>query len=622
MPVSRPLFLISIIFMAVSGCERNEQSPGAIPELSEPIAQDTGTISDVHSNPLRDAFFGETHMHTAYSLDAYIGGTRLTPTDAYRFARGESVTNDGKAYTRKRPLDFVAVTDHAEYIGEMYSTMIEGAPGHDQDLLNQLRNLKTIEEKQQWFLKYVVENNRGTKPQHPSFFAGEGTVKSAWKVMIDAAEEHNEPGKFTAFVAFEWSGAPNGGNLHRNVIYRDDHVPDAPVSYIDVNREDGLWAWMAEQEAEGIKALAIPHNSNASKGMMFPDVNSAGDPIDLEYAQTRQHFEPLIEMMQIKGNSEVHRKFWAADEFADFENADSIQKYSERTFSKRDFVREGLKLGVAFEKSLGANPFKYGIIGGTDNHNGVPSDVAEDSFVGGHGPEDGTVERRREGGVGGWIDGKDLSIGSLAGVWATENTRESIWDAMKRRETFATSGPRIKVRFFGGIDLPANPADTVTLVQQGYELGAPMGGDLGPTGAAPTFTVYAMKDPDGANLDRVQIIKGWVDSDGKLNEQIMDVAWSGDRQPGSDGKVPAVGSTIDLKTAKFSNTIGAATLTGSWTDEQFDPAQHAFYYARALEIPTPRWSTYDAVRHNLPLLDDVPATIQERAWTSPIWYTP
>jgi len=622
MPVSRPLFLISIIFMAVSGCERNEQSPGAIPELSEPIAQDTGTISDVHSNPLRDAFFGETHMHTAYSLDAYIGGTRLTPTDAYRFARGESVTNDGKAYTRKRPLDFVAVTDHAEYIGEMYSTMIEGAPGHDQDLLNQLRNLKTIEEKQQWFLKYVVENNRGTKPQHPSFFAGEGTVKSAWKVMIDAAEEHNEPGKFTAFVAFEWSGAPNGGNLHRNVIYRDDHVPDAPVSYIDVNREDGLWAWMAEQEAEGIKALAIPHNSNASKGMMFPDVNSAGDPIDLEYAQTRQHFEPLIEMMQIKGNSEVHRKFWAADEFADFENADSIQKYSERTFSKRDFVREGLKLGVAFEKSLGANPFKYGIIGGTDNHNGVPSDVAEDSFVGGHGPEDGTVERRREGGVGGWIDGKDLSIGSLAGVWATENTRESIWDAMKRRETFATSGPRIKVRFFGGIDLPANPADTVTLVQQGYELGAPMGGDLGPTGAAPTFTVYAMKDPDGANLDRVQIIKGWVDSDGKLNEQIMDVAWSGDRQPGSDGKVPAVGNTVDLKTAKFSNTIGAATLTGSWTDEQFDPAQHAFYYARALEIPTPRWSTYDAVRHSLPLLDDVPATIQERAWTSPIWYTP
>ena len=622
MSVPRPLFLMTIIYMALSGCGRSEQSPDAIPEPSDPAAQDAGAVSAVHSNPLRDAFFGETHMHTAYSLDAYIGGTRLTPSDAYRFARGETVSVDGKPHTRKRPLDFVAVTDHAEYIGEMYSTIVEGAPGHDQDLLEQLRNLQTIEEKQQWFLKYVVENNRGTIPQHPPFFAGPETIRSAWQVTIDAAEEHNEPGKFTAFVAYEWSGAPNGGNLHRNVIYRDSHVPDAPLSYVDINREDGLWAWMAEQEARGIKALAIPHNSNASKGMMFPDVDAAGNPIDLEYAQTRQHFEPLIEMLQIKGNSEVHRKFWAADEFADFENADSIQKYSDRTFHKRDFVREGLKLGVAFAQSVGANPFKYGIIGGTDNHNGMASDVAENSFVGGHGPEDGTVEARRSGGVGGWIDGKDLSIGSLAGVWATENTRAAIWDAMKRRETFATSGPRIKVRFFGGVDLPANPADPVTLVQQGYELGVPMGGDLGPTDAALTFTVHAMKDPDGAYLDRVQIIKGWVDRDGKLHEQIADVAWSGDRQPGSDGKLPAVGNTVDLKTAKFSNTIGAPTLTGSWTDEQFDPAQHAFYYARALEIPTPRWSTYDAVRHNLPLLDDVPATIQERAWTSPIWYTP
>jgi hypothetical protein len=263
----------------------------------------------------------------------------------------------------------------------MYSTMVEGAPGHDQALLQQLRNLQTIEEKQQWFLKYVVKNNRGTTPQHPPFFAGPDTVKSAWQVAIDAAEKNNEPGKFTAFVAFEWSGAPNGGNLHRNVIYRDDHVPDMPMSYIDINREDGLWDWMKEKEALGMKALAIPHNSNASKGMMFPDANAKGDPIDLEYAQKRQHFEPLIEKMQIKGNSEVHRKFWAADEFADFENADSIQKYSDRTFRKRDFVREGLKTGVAFEQQLGANPFKYGIIGGTDNHNGVPSDVAEDSTL-------------------------------------------------------------------------------------------------------------------------------------------------------------------------------------------------------------------------------------------------
>ena len=579
----------------------------------------TGTPT---SNPLRDAYFGETHMHTAYSLDAYIGGTRLTPDDAYRFAKGEPVMVDGQQLSRKRPLDFVAVTDHAEYLGEMYSTLVEGAPGHDQDLLKQLRNLQTLEEKQQWFLKYVVENNRGTTPQHPSFFAGPETVKSAWQVAIDAAERNNDPGKFTAFVAYEWSGAPNGGNLHRNIIYRDGQVPDMPMSYIDINREDGLWDWMAKHEAQGKKALAIPHNSNASKQMMFPDVDAAGKPIDREYAQRRQHFEPLVEMMQIKGNSEVHRKFWAGDEFADFENADSIQKYSERVFQKRDFVREGLKLGVAFEKQLGTNPFKYGIIGGTDNHNGIPSDVAEDSFVGGHGPEDGTVERRRTGGVGGWIDGKDLSIGSLAGVWATENTRAAIWDAMKRRETFATSGPRMKIRLFGGVELPASPDKPKKLVEQGYQLGVPMGSDLGSIAAAPTFTVYAMKDADGANLDRIQLIKGWVDSDGKTHEEIINVAWSGDRKPDSKGLLPAVGNTVDLKTARYTNNIGAATLMGSWTDKNFDPEQHAFYYTRALEIPTPRWSTYDAVRNSLPLLEDVAATIQERAWSSPIWYNP
>jgi hypothetical protein len=590
--------------------------------LVQSIISQASEKQNIKTSPLGQAYFGETHMHTAYSLDAYIGGTRLTPDDAYRFAKGEAVIVDGKKHSRKRPLDFVAVTDHAEYLGEMYSTMVEGAPGHDQDLLRQLRNLQSLEEKQQWFLKYVVENNRGTTPQHPSFFAGQETIKSAWQITIDAAERNNDPGNFTAFVAYEWSGAPDGGNLHRNIIYRDGQVPDMPMSYIDINREDGLWEWMAKHEAQGKKALAIPHNSNASKQMMFPDVDAAGKPIDREYAQRRQHFEPLIEMMQIKGNSEVHRKFWAADEFAGFENADSIQKYSERVFQKRDFVREGLKMGLAFEKQLGSNPFKYGIIGGTDNHNGVPSDVAEDSFVGGHGPEDGTVERRRTGGVGGWIDGKDLSIGSLAGVWATENTRTAIWDAMKRRETFATSGPRMKIRLFGGVELPANPDNPKDLVEQGYKLGVPMGSDLGSIAAAPTFTVYAMKDADGANLDRIQIIKGWVDSEARTHEEIINVAWSGDRKPSADGQLPAVGNTVDLKTAKYTNSIGAASLMGSWTDNKFDPDQHAFYYARVLEIPTPRWSTYDAVKNDLPLLEEVAATIQERAWSSPVWYKP
>jgi hypothetical protein len=481
--------------------------------------------------------------------------------------------------------------------------------------------LESIEEKQKWFKNYVVDNNRGDNPGHPPVYKGEETTKCAWAITIDAAERHNDPGTFTTFVAFEWSGSPGGANLHRNVIYRGADVPDLPMSFYELGREDQLWAWMAEGEANGMTALAIPHNSNASKGVMFGPVDGSGDPIDAEYAATRQHFEPLIEMMQIKGNSEVHRSFWAADEFADFENADSIQNYSDRTFAKNDFVREGLKTGLKHQAALGTNPFKYGFIGGTDNHNGLMADVIESDFIGGHGPEDGLLKRRREADVGGWIEGKDLSIGSLAGVWAPENTREALWDAMKARETFATSGPRIKVRFFGGANLPADPASPTALVEQGYASGVPMGGDLN-AATTPTFTVHALKDPDGANLDRIQIIKGWLDASGEVQETIINVVWSDGRKPDDSGKLPAVGNTVDLATALYTNDIGAPELMGSWTDPDFDPAQHAFYYARVLEIPTPRWSTYEAVRNNLPLMEDVPAIIQERAWSSPVWHTP
>ena len=574
-------------------------------------------------NPLRNAYFGETHMHTAFSLDAYIGGTRLMPADSLRYAKGESVTlSDGAVVQHKRPLDFAAVTDHSEYMGEMYSTMFEDAPGHDNEDLEELRTMTDIEDRQQWFFKYVISSNRSATPSHPPFYAGPVTTKSAWQIIVDAAEQANDPGTFTAIIGFEWSAAPNGANLHRNVLFRDDNVPATVPSYIEINQEERLWDWMQEQEAEGRHLLAIPHNSNASKGRMFPDVDSFGDPVDLSYARKRQHFEPLIEMMQVKGNSEVHRKFWAADEFAGFENADSIQKNSGRIFRKRDFVRGGLIDGVAKEAALGANPFKYGFMGGTDNHNGLMSAVAEDEFIGAHGPEDGSVDRRRNADVLGWIDGKDLSIGSIGGVWAIENTRAAIFDAMKRRETFATSGPRIKVRMFGGVDLTP-PTDPVAMAEQGYPLGTHMGGNLPPIVTPPTFTVYAEKDALGANLDRIQIIKGWVDVNGDTNEKVIDVVWSGDRTiDGATGKLPSVGNTVDLSTALFTNDIGAQTLMGSWADEDFDPQEGAFYYARAIAIPTPRWSTYDAVRNGLPLLDDVAATIQERAWGSPIWYAP
>ncbi len=580
----------------------------------------------VPEKPLKDAYFGEQHLHTAFSLDAYIGGARLTPSGAYRFAKGEEVEINGEKLRISEPLDWAAVTDHAEYIGEMYSTMTEGAPGYDQEQIKQLRNLNSLEEREKWFLEYVVKSNRGLKPQHPPFYAGPETAVSGWKQILAAAEEHNEPGKFTTIPAFEWSAAPKGGNLHRNVFFRDMKVPERPMSYIDINREEGLWDWLASLEKQGMQVIAIPHNSNASKGMMFPAVNAAGEPIDPEYAKMRSHFEPLVEIMQIKGNSEVHRKFWAADEFADFENADSIGTYSDRNFEKygkQNWVRWGLTKGLAYQKSLGINPFHYGIVGGTDNHNGTPSNVAEDNFkVGSHGAADGSVELRRTGEVGGWIKGKDLNPGALTGVWANENTRGAIWDALKARETFATSGPRIKVRLFGQLGKSEPPADPQSLVEQGYAQGVPMGGTLQGNGDAPLFTVWALKDPNGANLDRIQIIKGWVDADGEPQDRVYDVAWSGKRSPDKDGKVPAVGNSVDLTNATYTNNIGNTELMASWSDPDFDEKQHALYYVRVLQIPTPRWSTYDAVRNGLPLLKDTPATVQERAWTSPIWYSP
>jgi hypothetical protein len=373
--------------------------------------------------------------------------------------------------------------------------------------------------------------------------------------------------------------------------------------------------------------IAIPHNSNASKGMMFPDENSSGAPINLEYAEMRSHFERLIEIMQIKGNSEVHRSFWAADEFADFENADSIGDSSGRAyakFGKTNWVRWGLTKGLAYETTLGVNPFHYGIVGGTDNHNGLPGNVDEDNFaVGSHGAADGTVERRRTSDVTGWIEGKDLNPGALTGVWAPENTREAIWDGLNARETFATSGPRIKVRFFGRLGSIDMPKDAKDLVERGYAYAAPMGSTLkGPSTGAPSFTVWAVKEVDGANLDRIQIIKGWVDAKGEPQDQVYDVVWSEGRTRDAAGKLSPVGNTVDVTKATYTNRIGSAELIGRWSDPSFDPQWPALYYVRVLQIPTPRWSTYDAVRSGLPLLKAVPATVQERAWTSPIWYTP
>jgi hypothetical protein len=626
-----PLLLCGAALAALPGCGSRPvpTSPAAAGADAPPAATAEAPGVEqleaaVAANPLKEAYFGETHVHTSYSLDAYIGGARITPDEAYRFAKGQEVTVNGQMHSIGRALDFAAVSDHAEFIGEMYSAQVKGAPGSDHPAYEELRNLVTLEDQRKWFLKYVQENMRGANPSHPPFYAGPETTRSAWNdVIVKAARDHYQPGRFTTLAGFEWTAAPQAGNMHRNVIFRDlDRLPEVPLSALDTDNEERLWAWMAEQEKKGAKLLAIPHNSNGSKGLMFEPVDNAGKPLTAEYARMRSHFEPLIEMMQIKGNSEVIPKFWPADEFANFENAESLQTFSGRTYRKDNFVRWAVIKGLDYQSKLGANPFQYGFTGGTDNHNGLPSDVEEDNYIGSHGGADKTVERRRSGEIDGWLKGPDANPGSIAGVWAAKNTRGAIWDAMSARESFVTSGPRIKPRLFCGVGLSPTPADARSLVEQGYNSGVPMGGVLSASTAAPTCTVYASKDPQGANLDRIQIIKGWVDAQGEPRDKVIDVAWSGQRKKGTNGKVPAVGNTVDVKTATYTNDIGAAELMGSWTDSEFDPKRPALYYVRVLEIPTPRWTTYDAVRNNLPLLKDVPATVQERAWSSPIRFTP
>ena len=612
------LSIIATLALGVHASEKNADVSYAA--KAEHISQ---LEKNAPTNPLKNAYFGETHLHTSYSLDAYIGGNRMTPSDSFRFAKGEEMMINGQKHKLERPLDFCAVTDHSEYIGEMFTAMNAKAKGYDQDVLKELRSLSSYKDQVEWFVKYVISVNRGdAPPQHTDFFTGVESINNAWQVNTAAVNEHYEPGVFTTLAAFEWSGAPKGGNLHRNVFFRDMVLPERPVGYAEYNREEGLWGWMAEQEKKGSRLFAIPHNSNASKGMMFNQNDSTGKLIDLEYAQTRNHFERLIEMMQIKGNSEVHRTFWPADEFADFENADSFSKFSKREIKKENFVRHGVIEGLKYTQSLGVNPYKYGFNGGTDNHNGLPSDVSEDNYIGGHGAADHTAEIRRKGQVPEWLDAIDESIGSITGVWAEKNTRAAIWDAMYNRETFATSGPRILVRFFAGENLTKDPKDAKKMLEDGYKNGVPMGQTIVGLKNSPTFTVWASKDVDKGNLDRIQIIKGWVDKEGNQQEKIINVAWSDNRKMDKNGNLPKVGNTVDLKTAKYTNEIGSPMLMGSFTDTEFDATLPTLYYARVIQIPTPRWSTYDAVRNNLPLLDRVPATIQERAWSSPIWFTP
>ncbi len=619
----RFLKMTLIVAVVVAGCTRAK--PENEPELQAPPVQ--GEPAQATKRPpinrLRNAYFGETHLHTTYSLDAYMGMSRNGPDEAYRFAKGEPMPVPGGTARISAPLDFAAVTDHAEFLSDMYIATHPDNPRYGWEAAIKIRNEEQSEQVGEWvFVNVVQKATRSGKPSELSRGAlGQTARAGAWKEIQEATERHNNPGVFTTFHAFEWSSAPNGFNLHRNIIFRDAVVPDIPVSALDTNEPEKLWAYLAEYEKAGSTLLAIPHNPNYSGDLMFRPKTLAGGPIGVDWARTRARFEPLVEIMQIKQCSETNPAFAPNDEFAAFE---SFPIDSKRQEGRSNWVREALKDGLRIEKDLGVNPFKLGFVGATDSHNGTPSDIEENDWVGSHGFADGSPKKRLQEELQGWETIRRLNPGAIAGVWAEENTRAAIFDAMARKETFATSGPRIEVRLFAGWDYPDDLDGRSDMVAAAYAGGVPMGGDLSraPKDKAPKLLIHAVKGPSGANLDRIQVVKGWLGADGNANEKVFDVAWSSGRSMDADGKLPPVGNTVDVSAATYANTIGNATLSTVWTDPEFDPGQRAFYYARVLEIPTPRWSTKDAASLGVAPPVDVPASIQERAWTSPIWYTP
>jgi hypothetical protein len=582
--------------------------------------------------------FGDQHLHTGWSVDAGMIGTRLDPETAVRFARGEQVNSTtGQPVRLSRPLDWVVISDHSDGMGTIFG-VIEGNPEmmSDPTLKRWHDMMGSGPEGSAKATMELIEAQANKKL--PPLLMDPKFARSYWEKNTSIMEKYNDPGRFTAFIGYEWtSNAGGGNNLHRNVIYRDNKkLADQVLPYTTFQSEnpEDLWKWMdAFEKKTGGKLLAIPHNGNLSNGRMFELQMFMGGPMTRDWAQQRQQWEPLIEVIQMKGQSESHPSLSPTDEFAvgyelwDRGNLALVPK--KPGMLEHEYLRTALKDGLKVEQDLGANPFKYGMAAGTDTHNGLTA-TDEDSFFGKFVSAEPRADRWSEDAmkfgdrvVKGW----EMTAAGRTAVWALENTRESLWDAMKRRETYATSGPRMFVRFYGGYDFVAADAHSRNPAIAGYTKGVAMGGELrkAPQGKAPTFLVAALKDPLSGNLDRIQVIKGWLDASGKLHEKIYDVAW-GDaetRKPGANGKLPAVGNTVDLKTASWTNTIGDPELITVWKDPDFDPKLKAFYYARVLEIPTPRWTAYDAVYFKIKIDDPkVPMITQERAFTSPIWYSP
>ena len=588
--------------------------------------------------------WGDSHLHTSLSVDAGLFGNTLPPREAYRFARGEQVTSaTGQPVRLSRPLDWLVVADHSDGMG-LIADLRAGTP-----------EVLAFEQGARWSanlraggeagvaaaldLITTFANDKVDPDLFSSYQPGSKAYRTLWHKVIAEAEAFNDPGRFTAFIGFEWTSLINGNNMHRVVMMRDDGDKAGQVEPFTMTAPWGspdprdLWKYLNQYEAgTGGDILAIPHNGNLSNGIMFPlEAQWNGKKFDQTYVTERAKWEPLYEATQIKGDAEAHPFLSPDDEFADYETWDvgnlDMSQAKTKDMLAGEYAREALKRGLAIEAKLGTNPYKFGMIGATDSHTSLAS-AEEDNFFGKHSGGEPSPERwkhpftKTDKGV---FEGWQTVASGLAAVWATENTRESIFDAMERKEVYGTTGPRMTVRLFGGWDYTDQDLNSRMPALVGYEKGVPMGGDLrkAPAGAsAPKFMVYALRDPIGANLDRIQIVKGWSDSKGKTYEKVYDVAWSGDRKAGANGKLPAVGNTVDVANANWTNTIGASELAVVWTDPDFDAKQKAFYYARVIEIPTPRWTAYDAFRYGVKMSDDVEMITQERAYTSPIWYTP
>lgn len=568
----------------------------------------------------RKALFGDLHMHTALSFDAYAMGTRAGPDEAYRYAKGEPLKHPlGTTYQLSRPLDFLAVTDHGLFLGVLNQMADPNSPLSKSQLASELNSADPDvrdSARDSLFKSWEM----GHEPEE----IAEAGPHDAWNHVIEAANRHYQPGSFTTFIGYEWSATPEDQNLHRNVIFGGGTAPSAPFTYAHSPYPEDLWAWMDKARAEGHELLAIPHNPNLSNGRMFEQVDSWGKPITPLYAAHRVRNEPLVEVTQAKGTSETHPVLSPGDEFADFELMETFlgtDKPLDRF--KGGYVRDALRTGLELKEEIGANPYLFGLIGSTDSHVCM-GPFQENNYFSTTASRGGTAESRMASPAPGAMDRRKLGASGLTGVWAEENTRESIFDALMRKEAWATTGPRIQLRFFGGWDMSGVAPGQEGWVRAAYHAGISMGGTLMPTidggTVAPTFVIWALKDAEGANLDRVQIVKGWID-EGKSHEKVFDLALSDGRVVGSHtGEVLTVDNTVNASSPKYGDVTGDIQLSVVWTDREFHPAQSAFYYVRVLEVPTPRWTTLDIRKIGIAAPAGLPLTIQERAYSSPIWY--